>query len=157
MAVSGFWLALRQDVVRWAREKRAELCIDLLAEAHAENLWIAKTMTEVELRLICGNESFDDDVIAETDTDLLPDTRMDAAGRALLGARMAAFASDDVVRLFNRIGAGMPLLVKTESDAHGFKIKAGIAFDALEKRIRTELRAGRRTWRGGLPVRVSGK
>ena len=44
MGRSGGWFlaGLRQDKIRWARENRAELYIDLLAEAHAAHQWMLK-------------------------------------------------------------------------------------------------------------------
>ena len=54
VAIIGFWLALRQDKVRWVREKRSELYIDLLAEAHAEEQWMVNRLTAREIREIAG-------------------------------------------------------------------------------------------------------
>jgi hypothetical protein len=59
VALVGFWLALKQDKAGWAREKRSELYIDLLAEAYAEQQWITRTMTEAGIRMIRQSEGGD--------------------------------------------------------------------------------------------------
>ena len=37
----GYRLALRRDAIRWLRNRRAQLYVDLLTEAHAEQAYLA--------------------------------------------------------------------------------------------------------------------
>src|SRR5262245_63576236 len=48
----GFWLTLRQDSVRWYREKRADCYIDLLVEANAEREHMQYEFTRQEMAQI---------------------------------------------------------------------------------------------------------
>jgi hypothetical protein len=158
VAVIGFWLALRQDEVRWSREKRSELYIDLLAEALAEKEALLDRMTEAEMRASGARDGGDGQAAVDdwrSRSVPLSDTRLDPKARALLGARMAAYASTDVIRLFNSIGAGIPLLVNSNAEAHGHKVRAELAFLALERRIRTELMSVQRPWRQRIRDRLT--
>lgn len=144
----GFYLALRQDEVRWHREKRAELYIDLLAEAYAEREWMTRRLTEAEMGQLTADDEHGEDRMADwrQAADALPDTRMPPDERALLGARMAGYASPKVTRLFNDLTrVGVPLLAAPAHPAIS-RAQVGMAFDALENQIRTELRRSRRRW-----------
>ena len=70
----------------------------------------------------------------------LPDTRLDPAARALLGARMAAFSTLAVRRAFNELSIQFPMIPKPGSH---FVARIGVekAFEDLEKTIRHELGA----------------
>jgi hypothetical protein len=158
VAMIGFWLALRQDEVRWSREKRSELYIDLLAEALAEKEALLDRMTEAEMRASGETDGGDGQATVDdwrSRSVPLSDTRLDAKARALLGARMAAYASTDVIRLFNSIGAGIPLLVNSNAEARGHKVRAELAFLALERHIRTELMSVQRPWRQRIRDRLT--
>lgn len=129
--VVGFWLALRQDKLRWAREKRAELYIDLLAEAYAEKEWMLGELHRRELAEI-GPIQDDNRFPA------LPDTRMEPRARALLGSRMAAFSSPGVRGAFNELSRSFPLLpVMGSSPAARLGVEK--AFSDFEVLIRREL------------------
>lgn len=127
IALVGFWLALRQDGVRWSRERRAELSIDLMAEATAEENWLQHELT-----------------LLETDGEhgiRLPDTRLPPRERALLGAHGLAFASRDVIRMFKTIGPHAWPVTVSQQTASALKIEARLAFDDLEQQVRRELRS----------------
>jgi hypothetical protein len=114
--VLGFWLTLRQDSVRWYREQRADLYVDLLVEADAERNMMLWQFTRREMAEIDGEHEDDrrgpsavDEF--ERDTTAWPDTRLAPFERARLGARSNGFASTDVIRLFNDLQrVGMALL-----------------------------------------------
>jgi len=142
--IVGFGLALRQDEIRWRREKRAELYIDLLAEAHAEKQWVLKQLTGRELAEIRAQHEGADHDDDDDRWPALPDTRLDPAARALLGARMSAFASAEVSRRFNAINQALSL-VPRPGESTAAKWAAESAFEELEKRVRHEL--GESAWR----------
>lgn len=145
VVVFGFWFALRQDKIRWARERRTDLYIDLLAEAYAEHEWMATELTALEMFAVGephGNGALREAEYREK-SDRLPDARLPARERAVLGVRGLAFASGEVSALFNALRSCYPLGVQPDAAA-GLKIKAGLAFDALEQQIREELRFERR-------------
>lgn len=134
----GFRLALRQDEVRWVREKRAELYVDVLAEAYAEKQWMLQELSRREAAEISA-EFYEADRDQDDDRwPNLPDTRLDPAARAHLGARMAAFSTDAVVQQLNQLSVAFPFLPKAgEATAAKWRVEA--AFDDLEKLIRDEL------------------
>jgi hypothetical protein len=140
----GFWLALRQDSVRWYREKRADLYIDLLAEAHAERMMMDERSARDEIAQI-ELESSDParatDAVAEFDAMGFPDTHLPPLERALLGARSAAYASDEVIRRFNRLGrlGLLPGLAPRFAPLMQ-RVEAATAFAELEEQIKRELR-----------------
>jgi hypothetical protein len=74
-----FRLALRQDQVRWLREQRAQLYVDLLTEAYAEQQYF-----EYEIA---------DDDTRERMRGHFVDLRLPPMERARLGARGTIFAS----------------------------------------------------------------
>jgi hypothetical protein len=150
VAVVGFWLALRQDERRWLREKRADLYIDLLAEAHAEHTWITGELTAIEIGETADPDGTDAEAGQRAVAEFrqldarVADTRMPDTQRALLGARMAAFATPEVRGLFNALTECFPLGIR-RGQASGLKMKAGLAFGALESRIESELLVSQRT------------
>ncbi|HEY3407471.1 MAG TPA: hypothetical protein VGK53_04790 [Propionicimonas sp.] len=79
----GFRYALRQDERRWSREQRAQLYIELLAEASAELDDLRYRLTDRELGAMG-----DEDAVSRPGTD----DRMGTRDRRLLGGRAAAFA-----------------------------------------------------------------
>lgn len=129
--VVGFWLALRQDKLRWAREKRAELYIDLLAEAYAEKEWM---LGELHSRELAETGPVRDDNRFAA----LPDTRMKPRARALLGSRMAAFGSPEVRAAFNELSRSFPPLPMMGSSPAA-RLGVEKAFSDFEVLIRREL------------------
>ncbi|HEY2880729.1 hypothetical protein [Nocardioides sp.] len=140
-------MAIRQDSVRWYREQRAALYVDLLVEADAEHQAIERDAARAEA--MADAERFADedpdrsgaDPVAEHDAlvALMPDTHLPPRERALLGARANGYASPTVVRLFRALqaeggfhGVGKPAPLR--------RFEAGRAFDALEVQIQSELR-----------------
>ena len=75
-------LTLRQDAIRWLRERRAGLYVDLLTEAHAEQAYLA-FVTSSDIAREQMREVF-----AETDTRLPPEAG--PARRQGLGLRQPA-------------------------------------------------------------------
>jgi hypothetical protein len=144
--VIGFWLTLRQDSVRWYREQRADLYVDLLVEADAERNFMLWQFGRREMAEI--DRQYEDDrrgpsAVEDFDRNTagLPDTRLPPYERARLGARANAYASIDVIRLFNELqrighlgtlGNATPPLVD--------RARAETAFDALQDQIKRELR-----------------
>jgi len=74
-------LTLRQDAIRWLRERRAQLCVDLLTEAHPEQFYPAFLASTDAAREQMR------EVFAATDT------RLPLVERARLGARGSVFGS----------------------------------------------------------------
>jgi hypothetical protein len=141
--LAGFWLALRQDKVRWSREKRADLYIDLLTEAHAELDWIEHELTAEEIRGIPDDPVSGAEAEAEWRAEAASayrDTRLPARERAILGARSNVYASREVMRRFNAVTACFPL-VRDPFMAPALKMNARMAFDKLQEQIRSELKA----------------
>jgi hypothetical protein len=87
--VMTFRLALRQDHARWLREQRAQLYIELLAEAHAEQQYF-----EYETAADETQERMRRDFV---------DLRLPPIERARLGARATIAASGTVNARFNRL------------------------------------------------------
>ena len=86
-----FRLALRQDRARWLREQRAQLYVDMLTEAHAEQEYFHYAMAADEDR--------------ERMRKYWTDLRLAPLERARLGARGTIFASRTVNRLFMQVQA----------------------------------------------------
>jgi hypothetical protein len=150
VAFLGFRLALQQDQRRWLREKRADLYIDLLVEGYAEHNWVLNELTAMEIREIGDENGTDHDAGQRAVDDWrdrfggLKDTRLPPVERAVLGARMSAFATGDVIRLFNAIGACSPL-PPVRGEAAALKVRLAMAWDALEGGVRAELQKSQRT------------
>jgi hypothetical protein len=77
-----FHLALRQDHTRWLREQRAEVCVDLLTEAYAEQQWLEFDMADDDTRQSWAAH--------------FHDLRLPPLERARLGVRATMFASRTV-------------------------------------------------------------
>jgi hypothetical protein len=131
--------------VRWYREQRAALYVDLLVEADSEHQAIGRATARDEMVQLADELHDPDrlrpDPVAEHDAlvALMPDTHLPHRERALLGARANGYASPTVVRLFRALqqqgaffGVGMPAPLR--------RVEAGRAFDALEAQIQAELR-----------------
>lgn len=126
-----FRLALRQDHTRWVREQRAQVYIDLLTEAYAEQQWMEADAADAATRARLTASS--------------PDLRLPPLERARLGSRATIYASRSVNALFNRMSAehfwsgpwGRPA---NEGDRIGGRIRIAEIVDELQKAVRTELR-----------------
>jgi hypothetical protein len=135
--VMTFRLALRQDAIRWLRDRRAELYVDLLAEAHAEQQYLELATADEETRE------------AAQDHFTVTDTRLPPLERARLGARGTIFASQTVNRLFNRLMAegGLALLnldgLHPDAAQLRTQVRFGGIMDELEAAVRHELGADR--------------
>jgi hypothetical protein len=140
--LTGFWLALRQDSVRWYREKRADLYVDLLTEADAERNSMQRAFTRAEMARIdkANDDRRGPSAVEDFDQDAerLPDTHLPPRARALLGARSAAYASVDVLRRFNEL-QGIGFFPEMKPSPMTEKAKVDMAFDALERQIKREL------------------
>jgi hypothetical protein len=135
--VATFRLALRQDAIRWMREQRAQLYVDLLAEAHAEQQYLEFAGAGEKMQ--------------EVARDHFPatDTRLPPLERARLGARGTIFASETVNRLFNTLvaegGQALLNLDRLDPDAAQLRTRVlvGAIMDELEAAVRHELGADR--------------
>jgi hypothetical protein len=128
-----FRLALRQDQNRWLREQRAQLYVDMLTEARAEEDYFHYAMADGESR-----EQMRKD---------LADRRLIPLERARLGARATIFASGTVNRLFSQLEAqGRAIMFEPQLD-EGRKVVVRVritdAMVRLEDAIRRELGADR--------------
>lgn len=150
-----FKRTLELESIKWVRDQRAQLYIDMLAEAYAEKQWFLGVMTRREIVLIEARGDEDDDEDDDEprrpsradDFPSLPDLRMGPVERAKLGARGSVFASDEVSKAFNMFNAFLSrstlILPKYEGEAHMAKVRADELFDALSAAIRNELGAGK--------------
>lgn len=139
-AWAAYQAGVRQDAKRWLRERRADLYVDLLVEGHAEKEWALTEVTQKELLTIGDDpeQSLRDAQEWREKTDrLLPDLRLPQIERARLGARMAAYATPDVVAKFNAIGrpVGPPLPYRRPLTSYDIET----AFAAFESQVRREL------------------
>lgn len=128
-----FRLALRQDAARWLRERRADLYVDLLTEAHAEQNWLQYAMADKETQALAAAH--------------FTDLRLSPVERARLGARGTIFASKPVNVLFSRLmgEGGRALLSSKRDEGTQIVVRVRIAgiMDDLEKAVRHELGADR--------------
>lgn len=130
-----FRLALRQDAIRWLREQRTQLYVDLLAEAQAEQQYL-EFATADEERREAARPQF-----------TATDTRLPPLERARLGARGTIFASQTVNRLFNRlIAEGSRVLLnldRLDPDVRQMRVRVlvGDILDELQAAVRHELGA----------------
>jgi hypothetical protein len=131
-----FRFAMRQDHVRWIREQRAELYVDMLSEAHAEQEWL-KLETA-------------DPATQERARQFFIDKRLSPAERARLGARGAILGSRAVNGRFNVVGAAafrllMASRIKNNPDAIQMLIDVQLSglIDQLHEAVRRELGADR--------------
>ena len=150
VAFLGFRLALQQDQRRWLREKRTDLYIDLLVEGYAEHNWVLNELTATEIREIADENGTDYDAGQRAVDDSrnrfggLTDTRLPPVERAVLGARMSAFGTLDVIRLFNAIGACSPM-PPVRGQAATLKVRVALAWEALDSGVRAELQKSQHT------------
>ena len=138
-AWTAYQFGVRQDRQKWLREQRAELYVDLLVEGYAEKQWCIGQLVHREM--IDASEPGDPyGRVAEWKRDrdqLIPDVRLEPVARAKLGARMAAYSTPEVARLFNAIGQGVLHPLPSGWFATTYTVET--AFDQLEARIREEL------------------
>jgi hypothetical protein len=119
------------DRERWLRDRRAELYVDVLTEAHAEREYFDYDIADDETR--------------ERKRRNYVDLRLPPFERARLGARGTAFASRNVNRLFNHVQS--EALDATwrrpqhEGERAVARVRVGGAFGELEAAIRRELDA----------------
>jgi hypothetical protein len=137
-----FRLAVRQDRGRRLDERRAELYVDMLLEAHAERQWFEHEVAVEEARQQADEEA------RERMRRHFVDLRLSPLERARLGARGTAFASAPVNRAFNRLQSVMAwaTLTSKRSEAERLtdRVHVAEAFAALETAIRRELGADER-------------
>jgi len=124
-----FRLALRQDRLRRLRDQRAELYVDLLTEAHAEQDFFEYDIADDETRLR----------VSAYRTDL----RLPPLERSRLGSRGTIFASREANRLFNRL-QGLALSAtlirpKNEGERITARLAVSDAFEALQAQMRREM------------------
>jgi hypothetical protein len=128
-----FRLALRQDQARWLREQRAQLYVDMLTEAYAEQQYIHYVIIDDETRARFGGR-FDD-------------VRLPPVERARLGARGNIFGSKAVNRSFSRLTSEASKATlgpqKKEPEQGMVRVQVGAALDELQAAIRSELGADR--------------
>jgi hypothetical protein len=86
-------LTLRRDAIRWLRERRARLYVDLLMQARAQQFYLSFITSSDTAREQMR------EVFAETDT------RLPTRDRARLGARGSVFASPEVRGLYELLFA----------------------------------------------------
>jgi hypothetical protein len=129
-----FRFAMRQDQVRWVREQRAELYVDMLAEAYAEQEWLKLETARPEIQ--------------ERARKSFTDKRLAPVERARLGARGSIIGSRPVNQLFNQVtGDGLRLLISSriENDPDAIQmlvdLRLGGLIDELREAIRRELGA----------------
>jgi hypothetical protein len=126
-----FRLALRQDQARWLREQLAQLYVDLLTEAHAEQEYFHYAMAADE----------DKERMRKYWTDL----RLPPLERARLGARGTIFASRTVNHSFSQVLAQGQAIMFERQMGEGRKIvvrmRIASAMAELETAIRSELGA----------------
>jgi len=86
-------LTLRRDAIRWLRQRRAQLYVDMLMQAHAEQFYLGFVTSSDTAREQMR------EVFAETDTRLPP------REAARLGANGSVFASPEVRGLYELLFA----------------------------------------------------
>jgi len=134
-----FRMALRQDHTRWLREQRADVYVDLLTEAYAEQQWLEFEMADEDTRQHMAAH--------------FQDLRLPPLERARLGVRGTMFASRTVNHLFNRIPAeafwsGGSKVDRHEGDRLVLRVRIGAIFDDLQAAIREEIGTDERLPRG---------
>lgn len=124
-----FRLALRQDHVRWIREQRAELYVDMLTEAQAEYEWLEYKTAGEDAR--------------ERAEEWFTDKRLPPLERERLGARGTIFGSRTVNQIFNRLApeAFWQTIGLHEPDPGQirFRMQLGEILDDLQEAVRREL------------------
>ena len=124
-----FRLALRQDQARWLREQRAQLYVDLLTEAYAEQEYLHYAIA--------------DDEAKEWMRVHFTDLRLPPVERARLGARGTIFGSKAVNKLFNRLqGEAGRATLRPQMDMGGqtiVRMQVAGTMDELEAAIRNAI------------------
>ena len=128
-----FRFALRQEQARWLREQRAQLYVDMLTEAYAEQQYFQNATADDETR----------ERMREHFTDL----RLAPVERARLGARGTIFASRTVNERFNQLQADGQAIMLSPQPAEARQllvcVQIGRSLDELQAAIRRELGADR--------------
>jgi hypothetical protein len=139
-----FRLALRQDAIRWLREQRAQLYVDMLTEAQAEYAWLQYALA--------------DDTARERMAPHFQDLRLAPLERARLAARATVLGSRAVNRVFSRLmtEGGRALLNLNQLDSEALqmlsRVQLGGIVDELEAAVRLELGADRIPLGAAAPV-----
>jgi len=125
-----FQYARHQNELRRLWDRRADLYVDLLTEAMAEQKWFEWDIA--------------DDAAQERMRKSYTDLRLSPLDRARLGARANIFGSPTVNRLFNGVQtaiANATLLSrpKNEGEKAVARLAVGKAFDTLENQVRKEM------------------
>ncbi|SCL36292.1 hypothetical protein GA0070624_5513 [Micromonospora rhizosphaerae] len=141
-----FKRTLELERIKWVRDQRAQLYIDILAEAYAEKQWFLDLMTRREITLIEERDGEERRGPSQADFPPGPDLRLGPVERSKLGARGALFASAEVSKAFNAfsgvLGRCSLIQPQSEAEAHIANVQADELFDALSTAIRNELGAG---------------
>lgn len=140
-----FKRTLQLDRIKWVRDQRAELYIDILTEAYAEKQWFLDEMTAHEIALI-GVDGDDDErrpAPPATRDRRIPDLRLGPVERARLGSRQAIFAGEPVSRAYNAFNAELLRSSisrpRRDGDAQMAKVRAERLFADLEAAVRHEM------------------
>jgi hypothetical protein len=143
-----FKRTLQLESIKWVRDKRAELYIDILTEAYAEKLWFLEEMTHLEIALV-GVEDGGDRPRSTPSTNqgrTFVDLRLEPTERARLGSRQALFAGEQVSRAYSAFNAellrGALFRPRRDGDAHTAKVRAEQLFADLEAAVRREMGTG---------------
>jgi hypothetical protein len=123
-------LALRQEHARWLRDRRAELYIDLLTEAYAEQQWLQMSSADGEAR--------------ERFSSHFPDLRLPPADRARLGTRGTMFGSSTTNKLFNLLAAEAlwgTIKPRTGGPDTVLRVRVGRIMEELQRVVREEMRS----------------
>jgi hypothetical protein len=139
-AWAAYLAGVRQDSRRWLRERRAELYVDVLVESYAEKQWALGVLAEREIADVEEDSERRREAVAEWREDydrLIPDLRLSPTERARLAARMDAYGTGEVARLFGQIERGILFPLREGRYAQPFEVEA--AFDAAQVQIRREL------------------
>jgi hypothetical protein len=133
---AAFRFAMRQDHVRWVREQRADLYVDMLGETYAEMEWLKVETAPPGIQ--------------EAARKIFTDMRLPPTERARLGARGTILGSRPVNRLFNQVSgeAGRLLMssrIGANPDAIQIQINVQLSglIDELREAIRLELGSDR--------------
>ena len=111
-----FRFAMRQDQVRWVREQRSELYVDMLAEAYAEQEWVKLETAPAGIQ--------------QSARKIFTDKRLAPVERARLGARGSILASRPVNQLFNLVnGEGLRLLISSRIENNPDAIQMQLTCD----------------------------
>ncbi|GAA1690581.1 hypothetical protein GCM10009733_103450 [Nonomuraea maheshkhaliensis] len=126
--VLAFRFTIRQEQVRWLREQRAQLYVDMLTEAYAEQQWLERNLLDGEDRQFY-DKRFDD-------------LRLSPFERARLGARANIIGSREVNRRFmalQQTAFWSGVTDRSEGARHMTRIRADEAVEKLQVAIRKDL------------------